>query len=105
MKQLIPLLALILLVASLTGCKEEVPKCSDDDTIALVKNIVAEQIGGSDEATRSEVKGQLAVEYARASGFDEEYECEAKLIAGGTYQLPLTYESQIDKGGGSTSSR
>jgi hypothetical protein len=102
MKHLIALLILFVLFAQLTGCKESVPKCSDDDTIALVKDIVAKQIDASDKAASDEIKAQMVVQFARASGFNEaikKYDCEAKLIAAGTYQLPITYESQIDDNG------
>jgi uncharacterized protein len=100
MKASIFALTFVCLMASLTGCTDQVPKCSDDDTINLVKNIVAEELGTGDEV--AEIKAQFVIEYPRASGFNEaikKYECEARLVSGGTYQLPITYESQIDDGG------
>jgi hypothetical protein len=41
----------------------------------------------------------MKIELPRASAFDEKikkYSCAAKLIVGGTIQLPITYESQLD---------
>lgn len=102
MKPIILPLSSLVLIACLSGCTDSVPKCGDDDTIALVKNIVAQQMGEDDQATAAEMKAQMVVEYPRASGFNEsikKYECEARLVGGGTYQLPITYESQIDDGG------
>lgn len=100
MKQLKWIVTSLVLIASLAGCKDQVPKCSDDDTIALVKNIVAEQLGDGKEVAK--ITEQFDVQLPRASGFNEsikKYECEARLASGGTYQLPITYSSQIDDGG------
>jgi len=102
MKRIILPLSSLVLIVCLSGCTGSVPKCGDEDTIALVKNIVTQQMGEDSEATAAEMKAQLVVEYPRASGFKEsikKYECEARLVGGGTYQLPITYESQIDDGG------
>jgi hypothetical protein len=44
----------------------------------------------------------MKIEFPRASAFDEKikkYSCEAKLVAGGAYQLPIIYESQLDDKG------
>ena len=90
-------------IASLLGgCGKEPPKCSDDDTFSLVRKIVLNQIGGSEGLTEEEIKENLKFELPRASAFDEKikkYSCEAKLIAGDMYQLPITYESQLDDKG------
>lgn len=83
----------------LGGCGNELPKCSDDDTISLVREIILDQIGGGEGLTDKEIKESLKIEFPRASTFDEKikkYSCEAKLIAGDMYQLPITYESQLD---------
>jgi hypothetical protein len=95
-------LSSLLLIACLSGCKDSVPKCSDDDTLSLVKNILAEQIGESEGASAAEMTTQMVIQYPRASAYTEsikKYECEAKLLAAGTYELPITYESQIDDSG------
>lgn len=86
----------------LGGCGKEPPKCSDDDTISLVRKIVLDQIGGSEGLSEKEIKENLKIDLPRAGAFDEKikkYSCEAKLIAGDMYQLPITYESQLDDNG------
>jgi hypothetical protein len=101
-KLVVPLISSLLLVLGLSGCKDNVPKCSDDDTLSLVKKILAEQIGESDGANTAEMTAQMVIQLPRASAYTEsikKYECEAKLLAGGTYELPITYESQIDDNG------
>lgn len=87
------------MTALLGGCSKEPPKCSDDETLSLVRKIVLEQLGGSEGLTEKEIQENLKIELPRATGFDEKikkYSCEAKLVSGGTYQLPITYESQLD---------
>ncbi|MDD2722364.1 MAG: hypothetical protein PHH47_13765 [Gallionella sp.] len=83
----------------LVGCSKEPPKCSDDETSSLVRKIILEKLGGSEELTEKEIRENLKIELPRATGFDEKirkYSCEGKLIAGNSYQLPITYESQLD---------
>lgn len=83
----------------LAACAKEPPKCSDDDTLSLIRKIVLDQIGGSEGLSETEIKENMKIEFPRASAFDEKikkYSCEAKLIVGGTIQLPITYESQLD---------
>jgi uncharacterized protein YecT (DUF1311 family) len=94
--KLIPAVALAVLLGA---CAKEPPKCSDEDTAALVRQIVVDQVGGSEGVTKQEIQENLKIELPRASAFDEKirkYSCEAKLIAGGVYQLPITYETQLD---------
>lgn len=83
----------------LGGCGKEPPKCSDETTASLVRKIVLDQIGGSEGLTEKEIKDNLRIEFPRASAFDEKikkYSCEARLVAGDAYQLPIVYESQLD---------
>jgi len=83
----------------LTACTKELPKCSDEDTFSLVREIILDQIGGSEGLSKKEIQDNIKVELPRASAFDEKikkYSCEAKLIVGDMYQLPITYESQLD---------
>lgn len=90
------------IVALLIGCSKEPPKCSDDSTIKLVRQIILNNMGGSEGLSEKEIQDNMKIEYPRASAFDEKikkYSCEAKLIAGGAYELPITYESQIDDKG------
>lgn len=95
--------AIVLFVcASIVGCGDTVPKCGDEDTISLVKQIASKQIAELGDLTENEVVAQLSLEYPRASSFDaaiKKYECEGRLISAGTYQLPITYETQLDDNG------
>lgn len=87
------------LFLTISGCAKSPPKCSDDETFTLVRKIIVDQIGGSEGITENELRENLKFEYARASAFDENIKklsCEAKLVAGDQYQLPITYESQLD---------
>lgn len=86
----------------LAGCAKEPPKCSDPETLSLVRKIILDQIGGSDGVTETEIQDNMKFELPRASGYDEKvkkYTCSGKLIAGDSYQLPITYESQLDDKG------
>jgi uncharacterized protein YecT (DUF1311 family) len=70
--------------------------------LTLVRKIVIEQVGGGEGLSEKEIKDSLKIEFSRASAFDEKikkYSCEAKLVAGGMYELPITYESQLDDKG------
>ncbi len=92
------LVAVILLATSLAGCSKKPPTCSDDDTLSLVRKIIIEQIGGS-EGLSEETQDNIKIEFPRASAYDEKikkYSCEAQLVAGTMYKLPITYESQLD---------
>jgi len=92
----------LFLLFSLTliyGCSKQPPKCSDDSTTKLVRQIILNQIGGSEGLSEKEIQESMKIEYPRATAFDKEikkYSCEAKLIAGGKYELPIIYESQLD---------
>lgn len=89
-------------VSVLAACEKEPPKCSDEDTFSLVRKIILDQLGGSEGLSEKEIKDNMRIELPRASAFDEKikkYSCEAKLIAGEMYQLPISYESQLDDKG------
>lgn len=84
---------------SLIGCSKTPPKCSDDSTIKLVRQIILNQTGVSEGLSEKEIQESMKIEYPRASAFNKEikkYSCEAKLIVGDKYQLPINYESQLD---------
>ena len=93
----------------LAACSKEPPKCSDENTITLVKQIIIEQVGPLSSMDKKETeqfneKGGdfLNLELPRPSAYDKgikKYSCEAKLIAGDNYQLPITYTSQLDDNG------
>ena len=89
-------------VSVLAACGSEPPKCSDDNTFSLVRKIILDQLGGGEGLSEKEINDNMKIEFPRASAFDEKikkYNCEAKLIAGGMYELPITYESQLDDKG------
>lgn len=86
----------------LAGCAKEPPKCSDPETLSLVRKIILDQIGGSDGVTEKEIQDNMKIELPRATEYDEKvkkYTCSGKLIAGDAYHLPITYESQLDDKG------
>lgn len=96
-------------IATVVGGCGKPPKCSDDDTLSLIRPIILDQIGGNEaiasqtadgEAlTEKEIQENLKIELPRADAFDEKikkYSCTAKLVAGDMYQLPIAYESQLD---------
>lgn len=90
----------IVFLGALAGCSKSPPNCSDEETLTLVRKILLEQIGGG--ASDEEIRNGLTFEFARASSSDEKIKkltCEAKLVSGGSYQLPITYESQLDDNG------
>jgi len=91
--------AIMLTTALLAGCAKTPPQCSDEDTASLVRKIILDQFGGSEGFTEKEILENLKIELPRASSYDEKikkYSCEAKLVAGDKYQVPITYESQLD---------
>ena len=49
------------------GCSKQAPKCSDDETATLVRNIILDQIGGSEGLSEKEIKENMKIEYSRAS--------------------------------------
>jgi hypothetical protein len=88
-----------LIATFIAGCAKEPPKCSDEDTFSLIRQIIVDQLGGREGVTDKELQENMKIEFPRASAFEEKikkFSCEAKLIAGGTVQLPITYESQLD---------
>ena len=104
MKNKVRSIAIVTFLSALTvGCEKEPPKCSDEDTFTLVRQIIVDQRGGRKAATDKELhkafQDSIKIELPRASAFDEKikrFSCEAKLIVGGSPELPITYESQLD---------
>lgn len=90
------------LIAMLSGCSKEPPKCSDEGTIRLARQIIVGNIGGLEGATEEEIKHNLVFELPRATAYDEKilkYSCSAKLLAGGLPGIEIIYESQLDDSG------
>ncbi|MDD4930188.1 MAG: hypothetical protein PHP85_13050 [Gallionella sp.] len=100
-------IAATVMAALLSACSKTPPKCSDDETIDLVRKIIMQQmdstvIGDDNKLSETEIQENMKIELPRAQAFDEKirkYSCEAKLVAGGEIQLPITYESQLDDQG------
>jgi len=83
----------------LSACAKEPPKCSDEATLSLVRKIILDKTVATEGLTEKEIQENMKIEFPRASAFDEKikkYTCQARLISGGTYQLPIIYESQLD---------
>ena len=99
-------LGAMLMASLLAGCAKEIPKCSDEDTFGLIRNIMTEQffkefMNADAKHTSDEVTRAIRCEFPRADSFDEavkRYKCDAKMLIGDT-TIPITYESQLDDSG------
>ena len=88
--------------ASIAGCGSEPPKCSDEATFALLQQLIVEQIGGRQGASDKELRENFKIEFPRPSEYNEKikrYSCEAKIVVGGTMEMPISYQSQLDDKG------
>lgn len=87
------------LAVFLVGCSKEPPKCSDNETLTLVRQIIVDQLGGREGVSDKELHENMKFEFPRANAFDEsikKYSCEAKLVAGNSVEMPVVFESQLD---------
>ena len=101
--------ACLLATAALAGCgylEDPLPKCSDDATLDLVREIVGEHaLGESPRPSADVLRKRLTFHYPHATKLEEnirKYSCEAKLIVSGAsqpHEIRLTYESQLDDAG------
>lgn len=93
-------ISIAMLAVLLSACKKEPPKCSDKETLSLVRNIILGQVGGVGNLNEKEVEETVKLEHPRASAYDErigKYSCEATLVFANTWRLPtIKYESQLD---------
>ncbi|MBK8674824.1 MAG: hypothetical protein IPN27_00100 [Cellvibrionales bacterium] len=92
----------IVSAALITGCTKAPPKCSDEETVTLIQQIISDKIGGSAVASDKEMKDNIKINLPRATAFDEninKYSCDATLVIAGKLQIPMIYESQIDDNG------
>lgn len=102
MKKLLSRIILSAATCILAGCAQEPPKCSDEQTLTIAKRLVAEMVGSVDALRGNSVDDILAhlqLDVARATAYDERikrYSCTAKVIAADMYEVPFTYESQLD---------
>lgn len=84
----------LLIIITLSGCTKMPPKCSDEETLNLAREIIFGK-----EYTEKELKDNILFEYPLATAEDKNIKkisCEAKLNVANTYQLPITYASQLD---------
>lgn len=99
--------ATVIAVGGLTGCAKEPPKCSDPETVGLVRQIIVDKLGAEHPAAKlgkKDIEDKLLLENPRASGYDEKirkYSCEGTLVApvkvdNLRYQVNVEYESQLD---------
>jgi len=88
----------------LSSCAKEPPKCSDEETVGLIKQIILDhitKIAGGEGISKKEIEDNVNIESSRASSFDEKikkYTCDATLNGTGM-KLPIKYESQLDDNG------
>ena len=84
----------LLVVSTLSACAKMPPKCSEEETLRLVSEIIFGK-----EYTDKELKDNVTFEYPLAIAEDKNIKkisCEARLNVANTYQLPITYASQLD---------
>lgn len=82
-----------------TACTPTPPKCSDDATLGLIRKILFDQLNLDIDPTKEEIRDAFKIEYPRATSLDEKvkkYNCQAQLLAGDAYQLPISYVTQLD---------
>ena len=87
------LLALVS-TSTLSACNQAPPKCSDVETLHLVREIIFGK-----EYTEKELIDSIIFEYPLATAEDKNIKkisCEARLNVANAYQLPITYASQLD---------
>ena len=99
---------LVFAVGVSAGCslmEPEVPKCSDADTLDLVRRIIAENVGvaGGDSIPAEALRKVLTIDLPHATSLEEnikKYSCQATLRVpngqGGQHSLTLDYTSQLD---------
>jgi hypothetical protein len=88
------ILLTLLVICTLSACAKMPPKCSDEETLHLVREIIFGK-----EYTEKELKDNIIFEYPLATAEDKNIKkisCEARLNVANTYQLPITYASQLD---------
>lgn len=92
--------SIAMLAVLLSVCKKEPPKCSDKETLTLVRTIILDQVGGAGNLNEKEIEETVKLEHPRASAYDDKigkYSCEATLVFANAWRLPtIKYESQLD---------
>lgn len=93
--------------ATLVACSKSPPKCSDPETLELLREIIVENLGDDHPAaslSAARLNDKLLIQYAKAERFDEKIQklnCSATIavpmkIEDLTYQVRIEYESQLD---------
>lgn len=83
----------------LSACSKEPPKCSDKETLDIIKRIFSDQIGEVEGVTKKDIENKLTIKNGRADAYDEKvkkYTCSAKLGIAEQWELPIHYVSQLD---------
>lgn len=103
------LMLMTIIVTVLIGCTKEPPKCADEDTIKLVKqliidkinhnNQIQQQFGALNEKEIKAITEIIEIEYPLATDLNKDikkYSCTGEAVAGGKYKAKIAYFSQID---------
>lgn len=97
-----------LVTGLLCACSGQAPKCSDDASLGLVRDIIIEQLGADfGKLTAAQRKAAMQLTNPRAASYDEKvklYQCEASLAIdfksqGLVYQSNIAFQSQLDDNG------
>lgn len=87
-------LSALMVISTLSACAKMPPKCSDEETLHLVREIIF-----GTEYTEKELKDNIIFEYPLATAEDKNIKklsCETRLKVANAYQLPITYASQLN---------
>lgn len=96
----------IILTVVLLACSKEPPKCSDPETITLVKQIIVENYvknQSKGKLSDKELQDKLQIQYPRATSYDKDikkYNCEGTLVIpgkGDPFKIDIKYSSQQEK--------
>lgn len=98
----------IILAAGLFACSAEPPKCSDPETVALIRQIIVDNRSGINlpdlKLSSKELEDMILIQNPRSSGYDgkiKKYSCEGTLIVRNKvddlqYKGNIKYASQLD---------
>ncbi len=81
-------------IGLISACNQSPPKCSDEATLQLVREITF-----GERYTEKELKDNIVFDLPLATAEDKNIKkisCQAKMIVANAYQLPITYSSQLD---------
>ncbi|WP_313642467.1 hypothetical protein [Stenotrophomonas sp.] len=102
------LLAALGVAGASAGCSmlgAQVPKCSDTETLDLVRQIIAEDVGavGTNKLSNETLRLWLNIELPHATSLEEnikKYTCEATMVikagSGKGHRTQISYTSQLD---------